>query len=391
MKKLQTLPIQIFVLVTTGFILGCSEFVIVGILNDIAQNLHTSVASVGYLVTIFALVYAVSTPIIATMIGQYNLYYSMAALMIVFIGGNVLSAVAVNFSWLALSRVITALVSGVIVSLAMTFANYISSVDKRPRVIAGIYSGFSIASVLGVPIGTWISIHWRWQAAFMIIAVVSVLTLGLMLLALPNNIVPPHSKMKQQLQIFTDRRILIGMLLPLFNLASIYPLYTYLRPILSGPLKFSANAITIILFLYGITSIISNQVSGWLAERDGLTYMPKIYGALLVVLLLLPVLLKWRWLSLGIILLIGIAMYLVSSPIAIFYLDIASQDYPQSILLASSINSIFSNFGIAVGSATGSFLVGHVGLLSVGPSGALYAVIAIIIVILINNFNKATR
>ncbi|MBA1394088.1 MFS transporter, partial [Lactobacillus sp. XV13L] len=91
MKKLQTLPIQIFVLVTTGFILGCSEFVIVGILNDIAQNLHTSVASVGYLVTIFALVYAVSTPIIATMIGQYNLYYSMAALMIVFIGGNVLS------------------------------------------------------------------------------------------------------------------------------------------------------------------------------------------------------------------------------------------------------------------------------------------------------------
>lgn len=386
MKKLNNFKMQVFVLVMTGFILGCSEFVIVGVLNDIARDLHTSVAAVGYLVTIFALVYAISTPIIATAIGRYNLYYSIAILMLIFIAGNVMSAVANNFFWLAISRIITALVSGVIVSIAMTFANAIATPAKRPRLIAGIYSGFSIASVLGVPLGTWISIHWKWQAAFGVIVVVSILALVIMLLALPNDIVPPSSKMKQQLKIFTDRRILVGMFLPLFNLAGFYPLYTYLRPILSSQLHFNANSITIILFLYGITSIISNQISGWLAERDGLTYMTKIYGVLIVILLVFPFLLVWRWLSVGVILLIGIAMYLVSSPIAIFYLDIAQQDYPQSILLASSINSIFSNFGIAVGSATGSFLVANVGLSSVGPSGALYVLIAILIVIFINKF-----
>ncbi|UQS84165.1 MFS transporter [Bombilactobacillus thymidiniphilus] len=391
MSKLHNLRWQVFVLVLTSFALGFSEFVIVGILNDIARQLHTSVVSVGSLVTWFALIYALSTPIIATALGHFNLYKSITSLMLVFIVGNLLSAVANSFGLLAISRVITALVSGVLVSIAMTFANYIAPMDKRPRLVAGIYSGFSIASVLGVPVGTWVSVQFGWHQTFWLIVILSIVTLILMFICLPRDIVPPKSNLKAQLSLLTDKKILVGMWLPMLNLAAIYPLYTYLRPILSSQLHFSAGGVTLILFLYGITSIVSNQISGVLAEHNGLRLMAPIYVGLIIMLLIFPLSFNWRLISVLLILMIGIVMYVVSSPIAIFYLDIAEQKYPQSILLASSINSIFSNFGIALGSATGSGVFQDKGLSAVASSGVLYAILAIAVVLIIVKLERIQK
>lgn len=118
---------QSFVLVFIAFTLGFSEFLIVGILDDLSRQFQVSVATIGYLVTIFALVYAISTPIITLMLGKANLFWSLLALMGVFTSGNILSLTASNFGWFAVSRVVTALVSGVAISIALSFVSRIAA------------------------------------------------------------------------------------------------------------------------------------------------------------------------------------------------------------------------------------------------------------------------
>ena len=138
---------QSLVLVLIAFALGFSEFIIVGVLPDIAKTFHEPVTVVGLLVTIFALVYAISTPLITMLIGTRSLLKVELALWIVFILGNAMVMTAPSYPILVAARVITAIVSGVIISIATTFANSLAPLEKRAGLIAWIFSGFSFSSV----------------------------------------------------------------------------------------------------------------------------------------------------------------------------------------------------------------------------------------------------
>ncbi|MFR0581290.1 MFS transporter [Limosilactobacillus mucosae] len=386
---MKTYRMQSLVLVLIAFALGFSEFIIVGVLPDIAKTFNEPVTVVGLLVTIFALAYAFSTPLITMMIGTRSLLKVETWLWLVFILGNVMVMAAPNYPILVAARVITAIVSGVIISIATTFANSLAPLEKRAGLIAWIFSGFSIASVFGVPVGTWISMHFGWRTTFGVIVAVSLVILFLMSGSLPIDLRQGKAQnFSDQFRIFGDRRIYVGMLLPMFNLAATYTFYTYLRPMLAGPLHFGTGAITMLLFIYGLMSLFSNQFSGWLVELGGLHKMPLVYLLQFIGLALLSISLNIRGLALILVMLIGVLMYLLNSPIQLHFIDIATHDYPASLVMASSINSIFSNFGIALGSATGSLLVKTHGLIAVGPGGAVYAAVAGILVIWLNRINQ---
>ena len=381
--------IQSLTLIMVAFVLGFSEFIIVGILNDLAKQFSVSVANVGLLVTMFALIYALSTPFITLYIGRFNLFKVMLSLLAIFVFGNLLTALASNYFILILSRIITALVSGVIISVALTFATFIAPLAKRAWLVSWIFSGFSIASVFGVPLGTWISTHFGWRQAFYLITMLSALTWLLFMLALPRNVKQAKvGSLKAQLVLLTDKRIWLGMLLPLFNLGGVYAFYTYLRPSLSQSLHFPTSWLTALLFVYGLMSLFSNQFSGVLAQNSGLNKMPLVFLAQVVLLGFLPFFFMNQWLGLGVIMLIGLSMYLLNSPLQLHFLQVAEQDYPQALVLASSLNSIFANFGIALGSATGSLIVENFGLKPLGPSGALYSILALVVVISLNQVNQ---
>lgn len=177
---MKSFKFRAIVLVLIAFVLGCSEFIVVGILNDLSHQFNKSVTSVGYLVTIFAFVYALSTPILTALIGKFRYYWSLFWFMIIFILSNILSAVSPNYTVLTVSRVMTALVSGIIISLALTFANLIAPLEKRAWLVSWVFSGFSIASVFGVPLGTWISTTFNWRVSFIVITIASILTLLLL-------------------------------------------------------------------------------------------------------------------------------------------------------------------------------------------------------------------
>lgn len=124
------------VLILIAFVLGCSEFIVVGILNDLAHQFDKSVTSVGYLVTIFAFVYAFSTPILTALIGKFRYFWSLFWFMIIFILSNLMSLFAPSYDWLLASRIITGTVSGIIISLALTFANLIAPLEKRAWLVS---------------------------------------------------------------------------------------------------------------------------------------------------------------------------------------------------------------------------------------------------------------
>ncbi|KRK36776.1 MFS transporter [Levilactobacillus parabrevis] len=382
---------QAIVFVLVAFMLGCNEFIVVGVLSDIAKEYRIPVATVGYLVTIFATVYAVSTPFITVLTSRFSRYKTLMTLMGIFLVGNTLSGFAMNYPVLLLSRIITAVVAGAIISLIMTFASSIAPREKRASLVSWIFAGFSIASVFGVPIGTAISTSYSWHDAFYLISVISAVTCVLLGWLLPREVEQVQSSVKNQLVLLKDPRIYVGIALVLFTAATMYAYYTYIRPLLTTALGFSTQSLNWLLFLIGIMSIISNRLSGMLAERNGLRIMPRFYVVDVILLALLPIGLNFKFGGLAILLAMSLIVTIINSPIQIHFLNIAEEEYPQSTVLASSLNSIFFNFGISLGSATASGMLGTVGLNHISLGAAGYAGISLILALILNRVIKRHR
>ncbi|MFW2883925.1 MFS transporter [Levilactobacillus brevis] len=379
---------QAIVFVLVAFMLGCNEFIVVGVLSDIAREFKIPVATVGYLVTIFATIYAISTPFITILTNRFSRYKTLMTLMVIFLIGNTLSGFAMNYGVLLLSRVVTAMVAGAIISLIMTFASTIAPREKRAGLVSWIFAGFSIASVFGVPIGTAISTSYSWHDAFYLISIISAITCVLLGWLLPRKVEQVQGSIKNQLVLLKDRRIYVGIALVLFTAATMYAYYTYIRPLLTTALGFSTTSLNWLLFLIGIMSIISNRLSGVLAERNGLRVMTRFYVADVCLLALLPVALNSKIIGLGVLLALSLIVTILNSPIQIHFLNIAEQDYPQLAVLASSLNSIFFNFGISLGSATASGMLGTVGLTHISWGAAGYAAISLVLAVMLNRVIK---
>lgn len=383
---MKSFKVQTLILIAIAFMLGMSEFIIVGILGDIADTFHVEISTAGLLTTIFAGVYAVSTPILSLMVGERRLDKVMVLILSIFIFGNILSAVSPNFFVLTISRVITALVSGITISIAITFATYITPPNKRAWIVSWVFSGFSIASVFGVPTGTWLSNQVGWHITFWIIAGLSLLILIAFVIALPHDLRQKKVEhFTDQFKIFKDKLILLGIFVPVLMTGGGYVVYTYVTPMLTNSFGYSIDFVTVFLIIYGIASLIGNQVAGRLASRDGMKRIFKFYIIQEVVLLSISIFFKVSAIDLVLIIILGFTLSLAGATTQLFYMHIAEVKYPQSLVLASSFNPIFTNVGIAVGSATGGIIVNSIGMPFLGFGGAIYTAILLVDLWLINH------
>lgn len=384
--------IQSIVFMLVAFMLGCNEFIVVGILSDLSKQFQVPISIMGYLVTIFATVYAVSTPFVTVLTSRFSRYKTLLSLMIVFLIGNTLSGLSTSYLFMVVSRIITATTAGSIISLVMTFASTIAPRNKRASLVSWIFAGFSIASVFGVPIGVAISTSYNWRYTFFSISVITILTFILLIFILPRKVKQTQSSIKNQLTLLLDPRIYIGIVLVLFTAATMYAYYTYIRPLLTTSMGFSITSLNWLLFIIGIMSILSNRLSGAIAEKPNpLRTMPKFYVADIILLLLMPFGLKNKITGMAIILILTLIVTVLNSPIQLHFLNIAESDYPQSLVLASSLSSIFFNFGISLGSATASSMVGIVGLDKISVGAAVYAAISLLFVYLLNKAIKTKQ
>lgn len=373
--------LPVMVLISLSFMLGMSEFIVVGVLPDIAAGLKVSEVTVGNLVSLFAFVYAPVTPLGSALSARFPRFATHLTLVGVFLIGNVLCAFASNYGVLVVARILIALVSGTLVAIAMTYAPDVTTEQYRTKFIAWVFSGFSIASVVGVPVGTWVANTFGWRWAFHLVNVLTVVLIVLMVMVLPRNSRIVKIGFLPQFRLFFDRRIQLGVLAVVFGAAATYVFYTYLTPIMRDEVHVPEQYLSVGLVIFGAACLWSNLYGGKLADRgrgvEPLTHIRPIYCAHAV---LMASLIVTHWVPVyGALLLVvlGMFMYLQNSASQVLYMDVASQSHPGSLNLAASLNSMSFNIGIAIGSAVGGVVNGHFGLMWLGPVGAIFLLCAV--------------
>lgn len=387
--------LPVVILIASSFMLGMSEFIVVGILPDIAADLKISEVTVGNLVSLFAFVYVPVTPLGSALSARFPRFATHLTLIGIFLAGNLLCAFAPNYAVLVVARIMIALVSGTLVAVAMTYVPDVTTDRFRTKFIAWVFSGFSIASVVGVPVGTWVANTFGWRWAFHMINVLTIMLIVGMVVALPRNSHIVKIGFLPQFRLFFDRRIQLGVLTVVFGAAASYVFYTYLTPIMRDEVHVPEQYLSVGLVIFGAACLWSNLYGGKLADRgrgvEPLTHIRPIYCAHAVLMASLVVA---HWVPVyGALLLVvlGMFMYLQNSASQVLYMDVASQSHPGSLNLAASLNSMSFNIGIALGSAVGGLINGHFGLMWLGPVGALFLVCAIVITTFLRPFVAQER
>lgn len=375
--------LPVFTLVAMSFMLGMSEFIVVGILPNIARGLSVSEVAVGNLVSIFAFVYAPATPIGSALSGRFPRFPTHMALTVVFILGNALCAVALNFAFLVVARMIIALVSGTLVAMSMTYSGEVTDPRHRTKFIAWVFSGFSLASVAGVPVGTWLAGVCGWRWTFWLIVALSAVLMVAMMVVLPRGGQMQHIGFFAQFKLFFDPRIDLGVAAVLCGAAASYVFYTYLTPIMRDEIHLPKQYLSAGLVVFGLACLFSNLYGGKLAGRgnsvEPLARIRPIYVAQTICLCALPLVHFLPWFGVPLLIVLGMLMYLQNSSSQVLYMDVAEAAHPGCLNLASSLNSMSFNIGIALGSAVGGLVNSLLGLTWLGPFAAVFALLAVVI------------
>ena len=376
--------LQSILFVFVAFMLGCNEYMIVGALPDIAHQYHDSLSTLGLLVTVFALVYAIFTPIITSLANRWRRHHVLLVLMVVFFIGNTWTALASNFISMLFSRVLTATVAGAIISIVLVMASFVAPREKRASLVSWVFAGFSIASVIGIPIGTVISTTFSWHDSFWMISGLTIFVFVSLIWLVPKDTPQFKSTLSKQFTLLKDTRVLLGVVFIVTVCAADYTIYTYIRPLITNEMGFSNTWLNWLLFGMGIFFIIGNKFGGYIADNGGIHRLGGIYIAMTILYLLFGPLLSFKWIAIIIVALLCIAFSSYGSSTQLMFLDIAEKEYPQSLDLASSLNSIFANIGISLGSFTASQAVAFLPMRNLGYVGAVYGLAATILVLVLS-------
>ena len=283
MAKERFFNLPVLILTASSFMLGMSEFIMVGILPDIAVGLKVSEVTVGNLVSLFAFVYAPVTPLGSALSARFPRFATHMTLIGVFLAGNLLCAFAPNYAVLMAGRILIALVSGTLVAIAMTYAPDVTTDTFRTKFIAWVFSGLSIASVVGVPVGTWVANAFGWRWAFHLVNALTVVLIIGMVAVLPRNSHAAKIGFLSQFRLFFDRRIQLGVLDVVCGAAASYVFYTYLTPIMRDEVHVPEQYLSVGLVIFGAACLWSNLYGGKLADRgrgvEPLTHIRPIYCA----------------------------------------------------------------------------------------------------------------
>lgn len=376
--------LQSILFVFVAFMLGCNEYMIVGVLPDIAHQYHDSLSTLGLLVTVFALVYAIFTPIITSLANRWRRHHVLLVLMVVFFIGNTWTALASNFISMLFSRVLTATVAGAIISIVLVMASFVAPREKRASLVSWVFAGFSIASVIGIPIGTVISTTFSWHDSFWMISGLTIFVFVSLIWLVPKDTPQFKSTLSKQFTLLKDTRVLLGVVFIVTVCAADYTIYTYIRPLITNEMGFSNTWLNWLLFGMGIFFIIGNKFGGYIADNGGIHRLGGIYIAMTILYLLFGPLLSFKWIAIIIVALLCIAFSSYGSSTQLMFLDIAEKEYLQSLDLASSLNSIFANIGISLGSFTASQAVAFLPMRNLGYVGAVYGLAATILVLVLS-------
>ncbi|WP_447831775.1 MFS transporter [Aeromonas salmonicida] len=372
------MPLALFALTLSAFAIGTTEFVIVGLIPTIAEQLNVSLPSAGLLVSLYAMGVAIGAPLLTALTGKLPRKWLLVGLMALFTAGNLLAWQAPGYESLIVARVLTGLAHGVFFSVGSTIATGLVAKEKAASAIAIMFSGLTVALVTGVPLGTWIGQVFGWRETFLVVSLLGVIAMVGSLLLIPSNLPKgAASTIREQLAVLTKKPLLLVYAKTALGYGGAFTAFTFLAPILQQVSGFGAGAVSLILLVYGVSVAFGNIWGGKLADRLGpLPALKLLFGGLALVLLVLTFTAPHPVLAVLTVLVWGAFAFGNVPGLQVLVVQQAERHTPNAVDVASGLNIAAFNVGIALGSVVGGLVVEHLGLMHPPWIGALIVLLA---------------
>ncbi|WP_409298922.1 MFS transporter [Peribacillus sp. SCS-26] len=377
-KKQSTLAL--LALALSAFAIGTTEFISVGLLPLIAGDFDIPVTTAGLTVSLYALGVTFGAPILTSLTSGISRKTLLLWIMIVFILGNSMAAAASSVGVLLAARIISALSHGVFMSIGSTIAANLVSENKRASAISIMFTGLTVATVTGVPIGTFIGQQLGWRAAF-----IGIVAAGLLALIANSTLIPSSlpkgasSSFRDQIKLISNGRLLLVFLITALGYGGTFVVFTYLSPILQEVTGFSSGSVAAILLVYGAAIAIGNMIGGKLANHNpvGALFYMFIFQA--VVLFVLAFTAPFKIAGLITIILMGLFAFMNVPGLQVYVVMLAERYVPSAVDVASALNIAAFNAGIAIGSYAGGLITDSAGLIHTAWAGGLMVTAAVLL------------
>ncbi|CAI0880990.1 Inner membrane transport protein ydhP [Serratia proteamaculans] len=387
------MPLALLALTISAFAIGTTEFVIVGLIPTIAEQLGVTVPSAGLLVTIYAIGVAIGAPVLTALTGRVPRKLLLISLMVLFTLGNLLAWQSPGYESLVIARLLTGLAHGVFFSIGSTIATSLVAKEKAASAIAIMFGGLTVALVTGVPLGTFIGQHFGWRETFLAVSLIGVIATVASAILVPNNIKNQASaSIKDQLKVLTHPRLLLIYAITALGYGGVFTTFTFLAPMMQELAGFSAPAVSWILLAYGIAVAIGNIWGGKLADRHGaVRALSFIFAALAVLLLVFQFTASHSIAALLTVIVMGVFAFGNVPGLQVYVVQKAEQYTPNAVDVASGLNIAAFNVGIALGSVIGGQTVATLGLAQTPWIGALIVLVALLLVAVSGRLDKKYR
>lgn len=341
-------------LAISAFAIGSTEFISVGLLPLLTRSFGISLSQGGLTVSLYAAGITVGAPVLALLTNRWNRKHLLLAIMVTFLIGNLLAATAPTFGILLAGRIIAALAHGIFMAIASLIAADVVAPQKRASAIAVMFTGLTLATVTGVPLGTFIGEHLGWRASFLFLILLGLVGLITNALLVPRDLpLPRPTSVKGIWRILKQPQLLLILIITALGYGATFPVYTYLTPILNQQMGWSTSAIVVILVFYGIAVAIGNTLGGRFANRRPLPAIIKMFAGLALALLLVRLTINLQVWGLLAVVVMGLFAFMNVPGLQLYIVQLAETYTPNEVSLASALNISAFNVGIMLGSGLG--------------------------------------
>ncbi|MEV7344389.1 MFS transporter [Streptomyces sp. NPDC093544] len=369
------MPLALLALAVGAFGIGTTEFVMMGLLPEVADDLHISIPVAGHLVSAYALGVVIGAPLLAAATARMSRRKVLIALMLLFVAGNAFSAFAPDYHWLLAARFLSGLPHGAFFGVGAVVATGLVTPERKARSVSLMFLGLTVANIVGVPVATLMGQHMGWRSTFLGVSVIGLLAVVSLALLVPHDgTSAPAAGLRGELAALRSLPVWLALGTTVAGFGALFAAYSYITPMLTDAAGYADSSVTLLLALFGVGATAGNLLGGRLADRS---MRGTLFGGLVslaVVLALFPVLMGTAWSAALAVVLLGTASFVTSSPLLLMVMEKAS----SAPSLASSANQAAFNLANAGGAWVGGLaLAAGFGVTSPAVVGAGLAVLGL--------------
>jgi DHA1 family inner membrane transport protein len=281
------MPLHLIALAAAAFGIGTSEFVIMGLLPNVADDLHVSIDVAGLLITGYAMGVVIGAPIMAIVTARMPRKSTLIFLASTFVVGNMLCAISPTYGTLMMARVVTAFCHGAFFGLGAVVAADLVPRHQRASAIALMFTGLTLANVLGVPAGTALGQVTGWRSTFWAVSGIGLFAVAALAAWLPANIPMKPGNILREFRVLRDIRVIWPLAASVLASASLFCVYTYITPLLMHVTGLSEHGVTVALLVFGVALTVGSTLGGKLGDRHLEQWLVRIFASLILVFLAL--------------------------------------------------------------------------------------------------------